>query len=297
MLVPVYTSELAPPALRGLFVGMDGLGIAMGYALATYMGLAFYHSTDSSTQWRGPYGVGLLFTALPLFVALFVAPESPRWLLMAGRADEAKKVVRDLHQLSRHHHHHDDDHHFAMVEFYQMQRQIEYDRTMNATYWQMFRKPSYRKRVIMTVGYAILGQSTAILGEQYTTNWIGSDKKADTWRPCKSHQQLWTHSLQCHGLRHRATAGSAVRLDHLRYRGELDRSVLIHFNVVLQKLILKKNPGALISDKVGRKPLMIFGIGGCLVCLCVEAAMVATYASPVPEHPNKAGLSVAIAAL
>lgn len=137
---------------------MDGFGIAMGYALATYMGLAFYHSTNPSTQWRGPYGISLIFSGFPLFVMLF-APESPRWLLMANRVDDAKKVVRNLHKLSRH-----EEHHFAMAEFYQMQKQIEYDRSLNPSYWQMFKRPSYRKRLLMTFGYAVLGQSTAVLG-------------------------------------------------------------------------------------------------------------------------------------
>lgn len=155
---PVYTSEIAPPALRGLSVGMNGVGIAVGYALATYMGLAFYHSTDMSTQWRGPYGVSLIFTALPMMIVPFI-PESPRWLLMRNRVDDAKRVVRGLHNLSNY-----DEHHFAIVEFYQMQKQIEYDRTLNPSYWQLFKRASYRKRLIMSTGYAALGQSTAILG-------------------------------------------------------------------------------------------------------------------------------------
>lgn len=41
---PVYTAELAPPALRGLFVGMDGFGIALGTCLANYMGQFFKHA-------------------------------------------------------------------------------------------------------------------------------------------------------------------------------------------------------------------------------------------------------------
>lgn len=57
-----------------------------------------------------------------------------------------------------------------MAEFYQMQKQTRYDRTLNPSYWQMFKRPSYRKRVILTVGYCILGQSTALLGEYIGTN-------------------------------------------------------------------------------------------------------------------------------
>jgi hypothetical protein len=36
---PVYSAELAPPGLRGLFVGMNGVNIALGYGLASYMGM------------------------------------------------------------------------------------------------------------------------------------------------------------------------------------------------------------------------------------------------------------------
>lgn len=36
---PVYSAELAPPSLRGLFVGMNGVNIALGYGLASYMGM------------------------------------------------------------------------------------------------------------------------------------------------------------------------------------------------------------------------------------------------------------------
>lgn len=46
-------------------------------------------------------------------------------------------------------------------------------------------------------------------------------------------------------------------------------------------------------DRIGRRPLMLFGIAGCCICLCVEAAMVATYAA---EGTNKAGLGVGVAA-
>lgn len=33
MPAPVYSTELAPPKLRGFFVGLNGVFIALGYAL------------------------------------------------------------------------------------------------------------------------------------------------------------------------------------------------------------------------------------------------------------------------
>jgi hypothetical protein len=49
--------------------------------------------------------------------------------------------------------------------------------------------------------------------------------------------------------------------------------------------------GALFLDKVGRKPLMIFGVAGCCVCLILEAAIVATYAEAAT---NKAALAAGV---
>lgn len=50
-------------------------------------------------------------------------------------------------------------------------------------------------------------------------------------------------------------------------------------------------------DKMGRKPLMLIGFIGCFACLIVEAAVVASFASPVPAVPNEAALKAGVAAL
>lgn len=159
-IAPVYSAELAPPAMRGFFGGVNGIAIGIGYSFATYMGLAFYSESETGPgQWRGPYGIGLIFNFIPLISTLII-PESPRWLLMAGRVDDAKSVVRRLHDLS-----HVEEHHFAIAEFYQMQKQVEYDKTLNPSWLEMVKRPSYRKRVALAAGFAFLSQSTSILGE------------------------------------------------------------------------------------------------------------------------------------
>lgn len=52
--------------------------------------------------------------------------------------------------------------------------------------------------------------------------------------------------------------------------------------------------GAVILDRVGRKPLLIIGLVGTCICLIIEAAMVASFAE---EGSNKAGLRVGVAAI
>ncbi|KAF8212868.1 general substrate transporter [Mycena galopus ATCC 62051] len=154
---PIYTSEMSPPALRGLFSGMNGIHIALGYALASYMGLAFYFAKDPATQWRGCLGIGLLCPAVMLVITYFI-PESPRWLLMKGRVEEARSTVLILHSSKA-----DPEQEFACQEFSQMKTQADLDKTLNPSWSEMVRRASYRKRVLIAAGFAIIGQSTAVL--------------------------------------------------------------------------------------------------------------------------------------
>ncbi|KAJ7797744.1 general substrate transporter [Mycena olivaceomarginata] len=154
---PIYTSEMSPPALRGLFSGMNGIHIALGYALASYMGLAFYFAKDPATQWGGCLGIGLLCPAVMLVITCFI-PESPRWLLMKGRVEEARSTVLTLHSYNA-----DPGQEFACQEFSQMKTQADLDKTLNPSWLEMVHRASYRKRVLITAGFAIIGQSTAVL--------------------------------------------------------------------------------------------------------------------------------------
>jgi MFS family permease len=72
--------------------------IALGYGLASYMGMAFFYAEDPAATWRGPLGLALLFPIIMLVILPFV-PESPRFLLMKGRIDEAREVVLKLHRI------------------------------------------------------------------------------------------------------------------------------------------------------------------------------------------------------
>lgn len=209
---------------------MNGILIASGYALASYMGLAFNSIHDNpQAQWRGPLGMALVFAVLMVVLLPFI-PESPRWLLMNNRQEEAWKIIRDIHDSPD-----DPEHEFARREFYQIRKQIELDRTLDCSWIHMFRKPSYRKRSLLAIGYAFLGESTAML--------VIANYSSTLYRKFGygSHEQI---ALQ---------AGY--------------NSVPIIGNIV----------GALLIDKVGRRLLLLFGLGGCLVFISIETAMMALY--------------------
>lgn len=93
---PAYSAELAPPDLRGLMVGLNGITIALGYALASYMGLAFYYADDPVSQWRTPLGIALVWPVMMIGVC-FLVPESPRvrWKSLARDSANFGQVPTD----------------------------------------------------------------------------------------------------------------------------------------------------------------------------------------------------------
>ena len=142
--MPLWVSEIVPPKDRGRLVDIHAVLLNLGYTIAGYVGVGFYFYTGGN-QWRGAMGLTMLFPAL-LLAGIHWIPESPRYLLSKGRTDEAWAVVRRLHAGSN-----DADAEFARREFYQMRKQIELDRTMKTSYAEIFRKPSYRKRALITM--------------------------------------------------------------------------------------------------------------------------------------------------
>ncbi|CAG9967348.1 unnamed protein product [Clonostachys byssicola] len=154
---PIYTSELSPANLRGFYVGMNGVNVAVGYSLASYMGMAFFYAKEPALQWRGPLGIALVWPILTLGILMFV-PESPRWLLMKGRADEARDVILKLHTSKD-----DPEQEFAREEFNQMQAQSNLEKTLDSSWRALFQRRSYRKRLLIASGFGFIGQSTAVL--------------------------------------------------------------------------------------------------------------------------------------
>ena len=69
-------------------MGIHGVMICVGYALASWIGFGFSFVQDSAVQWRIPLAVQCL---PPLFLAIGVLflPESPRWLICNDQIDQA----------------------------------------------------------------------------------------------------------------------------------------------------------------------------------------------------------------
>lgn len=109
VLGPMYISELAPAKSRGRLVAFYQLSIVLGILVAYLSNLVIakyasasadieqtglWHKAMVSEVWRGMFAAEMLPAGVFLLLLFFV-PESPRWLVKAGRSEQA------LHQLKK----------------------------------------------------------------------------------------------------------------------------------------------------------------------------------------------------
>ncbi|GFY91850.1 major facilitator superfamily protein [Actinidia rufa] len=91
MIAPVYIAEISPAVARGSLTSFPEIFINLGILLGYISNYAF-SGLPVHVNWRVMLGVGILPSVFIGF-ALFVIPESPRWLVMQNRIEEAKIVL------------------------------------------------------------------------------------------------------------------------------------------------------------------------------------------------------------
>ncbi|KEF51771.1 uncharacterized protein A1O9_12108 [Exophiala aquamarina CBS 119918] len=156
--IPVFQSEISPAHQRGRMVGAHGVLIVIGYSMAGFSGFGTYYASPT-VSWRLCLSLQII-APLFLFLGSPWVPESPRWLIDKNRSQEGFAVLRKLHNRPE-----DPNETTAKEEFIQIQRQIELERAenINKGWGHLFKKPSYRKRLLLGFGTQFIAQSTGVL--------------------------------------------------------------------------------------------------------------------------------------
>ncbi|KAI8630789.1 general substrate transporter [Xylariaceae sp. FL1651] len=98
-IVPVWQSETSGAKNRGQHVVLDGLFICLGYVLESFIDLGFFEYHHGPVTWRPPIAISTVFS-LVLIGSVYSFPESPRWLLMKNKGEQARANLAVLRGLS-----------------------------------------------------------------------------------------------------------------------------------------------------------------------------------------------------
>lgn len=91
MIAPVYVAELSPALNRGFLTSLPEVFINVGILIG-YVSNYTLSSLPPNVNWRFMLGLAA-FPAIVVAIGVLAMPESPRWLVMRGRLNEAKQVL------------------------------------------------------------------------------------------------------------------------------------------------------------------------------------------------------------
>jgi len=230
IIAPMYIAEISPAAIRGRMVSFNQLNIVVGISIAFFTNYLILKLGQSEADWAlalrfGDWNwrwmLGLeTAPAVLYFLCLSLVPESPRWLIMHNRQDEALGVmsrVSNPEQARRE------------IELIgaslKKERELEIEQPHLAT---LFSKPM---RLVLTIGLtvAVLQQITGINSVFFYAPMIFEQ--------------------------------SGIGTDAAFMQAVLVGLTNLAFTVCAMALI----------DRIGRKPLLIFGVTGIAACMMLLA--------------------------
>jgi MFS transporter, SP family, galactose:H+ symporter len=142
--VPVYISEVSPPAARGWTVSIFQLAITVGILLAYVVDYAF----AAIQGWRWMLGLAVVPAAV-FAIGMIFLPESPRWLVKNGHREAARKVLGRIRTAAG-----------ADAELKDIEASIQHSDERGRL--SDLLHPSLRAALVVGIGLAILQQITGI---------------------------------------------------------------------------------------------------------------------------------------
>ena len=144
VLSPMYIAEISPAAIRGRLVSLNQFTIVLGILLTYFTNWLVVDIGQNN--WRWMFAIEALPAGL-FFIALFLVPESPRWLAKQGRYDNAHAILAKIGG---------DEH--ARAEMREIKAMLDME---EGSIWELL-KPGLRKVLVVSVLLAIFSQISGI---------------------------------------------------------------------------------------------------------------------------------------
>ena len=139
---PLFIAELAPARYRGRLVSVNQLALTSGIVIAYLVDYAF----SPVAGWRYMFGLAAI-PALILGVAMYLLPDSPRWLLRQGDTRQARAVLVQIRGTRD-----------VGGEISSIRQSLQAE----AGGWRDLLSPLIRPALVVGIGLAILQQVTGI---------------------------------------------------------------------------------------------------------------------------------------
>ncbi|KAI4333980.1 hypothetical protein L6164_018724 [Bauhinia variegata] len=155
MISPIYIAEISPTVIRGTMTSFPEIFINFGILLG-YVSNYVFSGLSPHINWRIMLAVGILPSVFIGF-ALFIIPESPRWLVMQNRVDEARsvllKTIEDEKEVEE-----------RLVEIQQAAEFANTNKYEDKPVWRelLFPSPSLRRMLITGIGIQCFQQISGI---------------------------------------------------------------------------------------------------------------------------------------
>jgi SP family xylose:H+ symportor-like MFS transporter len=145
---PLYVAEISPARLRGRLVAVTQLNIVLGILAAFFSNYWIAGFRLGEAEWRWMFGIEGL-PAAAFFLLLFLTPQSPRWLVARGRADEAAAVLARM----------GGDVAAVEAEVREIRRSLDLEHHRLA---ESLFEPAYRRPVLLAIAIAAFNQLSGI---------------------------------------------------------------------------------------------------------------------------------------
>ncbi|GEP22991.1 sugar porter family MFS transporter [Lentilactobacillus diolivorans] len=152
VIVPTFLSELSTPSTRGRLVTQNELMITGGQLTAfTVNAVLGVMLGDNPHIWRWMIAFGII-PSICLLVAMFIVPESPRWLIMKGNTQRASTTLRKIRSTG-------DE---VIKEISQIKMVIKEEKQTKQAKFRDLKTPWIRKLVLIGTGIGIMQQVIGI---------------------------------------------------------------------------------------------------------------------------------------
>ena len=223
ILSPMYIAEISPASVRGRNVAINQLTIVIGILVTNIVN---YSLADNGPEaWRWMFGLGAI-PAVLFLVGLIWLPESPRYLVKAGKLEKAQSVLNKIGNAT-----------FANSTMADIKKSFEGD-TQKASYAAVFAK-AVRPAVVIGITLAVFQQ---LCGINVVFNYTST-----------------------------IFAALGASLNEQLFETVAIGVVNLIFALVAMWQV----------DKLGRKPLMLFGSGALAILYIILAMLLKNQASTI----------------